>query len=74
MITVLLSKTIKVNIMNDKNKVLALFKDTNDKISSAKTPIMKEKLQYKALGILQCAYALGIISQQEYENLTEELL
>jgi DNA-binding MltR family transcriptional regulator len=60
--------------MNDKNKVLALFKDTNDKISSAKTPIMKEKLQYKALGILQCAYALGVISKHEYENLAEELV
>ena len=60
--------------MNDKNKVLTLFKDTNDKILEAKTPIMKEKLQYKALGILQCAYTLGIISQQEYDSLTEELL
>lgn len=60
--------------MNDKNKVLTLFKDTNEKILGTKNPIMKEKLQYKALGILQCAYTLGIISQQEYDSLTEELL
>ena len=60
--------------MNDKKKVLTLFRDTSEKILEAKNPIMKEKLQYKALGILQCAYALGIISQQEYDSLTEELL
>lgn len=60
--------------MNDKKRVLTLFKDTNEKILEAKNPIMREKLQYKALGILQCAYTLGIISQQEYENLAEELV
>ncbi len=60
--------------MNDKKGVLTLFKDTNEKILEAKNPIMREKLQYKALGILQCAYTLGIISQHEYENLAEELV
>ena len=59
--------------MNDKNKVLIIFKDARNKIYNTKDPIMREKLQYKALGILQCAFALDIITLAEYEVLTEEL-
>ena len=60
--------------MNDKNKVLTLFNEAKNSIYEAQTLILKEKLQYKALGILQCALALKIITDKEFQGLWEELL